>query len=90
MMDQMCTFSVYSMWTIYVYKQEREKLEVKNYNGKEHEKEQIYMYNGVTLLYNNNEHNIVNQYTSIKNTHTQQKKKKTEKRLQKGDTFPNQ
>ena len=50
------------------------------------------MYNGVTLLYNNNEHNIVNQYTSIKNTHTQKekKKKKTEKRLQKGDTFPNQ
>lgn len=27
MMDQMCTFSIYSMWTIYVYKQEREKLE---------------------------------------------------------------
>lgn len=24
------------------------------------------MCNGVTLLYNNNEHNIVNQYTSIK------------------------
>ena len=37
------------------------------------------MYNGVTLLYNNNEHNIVNQYTSIKNTHTQQKKKKQRK-----------
>ena len=32
-----------------------------NHNGKEYEKECVYMYNGITVLYSRNEHNIVNQ-----------------------------
>ena len=33
---------------------------VANHNEKEHEKEYIYMYNYITLLYSRNYHNIVN------------------------------
>ena len=32
-----------------------------NHNRKEYEKECMSMYNGITLLYSRNEHNIVNQ-----------------------------